>query len=423
MDSTRIKRLVREAAWVFGGQFFAVLGSLALVRVLTEYLEPAQYGELALGLTFAVLVNQAVMGGLAGGIGRYYSIAVENMDVGGYLYAARRLMGYATIVVLVLGVVTLTLLAWLGQLRWAGLLVATMVFSLLAGCSAALGAIQSAARQRAMVAIYGGLDAWLRILLVFAAITFIGSTGAAVMFGYAVAAFFATGVQYYFLKRSLPQMGRGVQGQDAWIRRIWVFAWPISVFGVFTWMQQISDRWALQAYASTQEIGLYAVVFQLGYTPIALITGMVMSFLGPILYQRAGAATDHVRNKAVHRLVWFVAMGGLILTVLAFVLTLLLHGWVFRLLASESYRKVSYLLPWVVLAGGIFAVGQMLALKLLSEMRPASMSRAKIVTALIGIGLNIYGAWKYGLPGIVGALVTFSGIYFLWMVLLARRTP
>lgn len=423
MDLTRIKRLAREAAWVVGGQFVAVLGSLVLVRVLTEYLEPMQYGELALGLTFALLVNQAVMGGLAGGIGRYYSIAVENMDVGGYLYAARRLMGYATIVALVLGVVTLTLLAWLGQLRWGGLLVATIAFSVLAGCSAALTAIQSAARQRAMVAIYGSLDAWLRILLVVAAITFIDSTGAAVMVGYALAALIATGIQYYYLKHSLPQVGRGVQGQDAWTRRIWAFAWPISVFGVFTWMQQMSDRWALQAYASTQEIGLYAVVFQLGYTPIALITGMVMSFLSPILYQRAGAAVDHVRNKAVHRLVWFVALGGLLLTVLAFVLSLLLHTWVFRLLVSESYREVSYLLPWVVLAGGVFAVGQMLALKLFSEMRPASMSRAKIVTALMGIGLNIYGAWKFGLPGVVGALVTFSGIYFLWMVWLARHPP
>jgi O-antigen/teichoic acid export membrane protein len=39
-------------------------GALVLVRVLTEYLTPAQYGQLALGLTVAGLVNQVVMAGM-----------------------------------------------------------------------------------------------------------------------------------------------------------------------------------------------------------------------------------------------------------------------------------------------------------------------------------------------------------------------
>jgi len=192
---------------------------------------------------------------------------------------------------------------------------------------------------------------------------------------------------------------------------------------MFTWAQQVSDRWALQAFASTQEVGLYAVVFQLGWVPIGLATGMAMSFLGPILYQRSGSAADHTRNISVHSMAWRITFGNLFLTVLAFFLTLFLHEWIFHLLVAAKYHAVSYLLPWMILAGGIFAAGQMLALKLMSEMKPAAMIAAKIVTAILGVGFNIYGASQFGLQGVVAALVAFSSIYFFWMAWLAQHPP
>jgi O-antigen/teichoic acid export membrane protein len=422
MNFPRIKRLIGEATWVVSGQCFAVLGSLVLVRVLTEYLSPTQYGELALGLTFAALVNQAVMGGVVAGIGRYFSVAIESRDIAGYLYATHRLMAYATAAAAALGLVSIILLVWIGNAQWIGLVSVTLVFSLFTGYSATVSSIQSAARQRSLVAVFGGLDAWLRILLAVAMTALLGVSSVSVMAGYALSSVLVTGAQYYFLRRSVISKSSHVRVSDDWERRIWAFAWPISVFGIFTWMQLVSDRWALHTYVSIQELGLYSVVFQLGYTPIGLITGMAMSFMGPILYQRAGDAVDRGRNMDVHRLVWVVAFAGISLTGITFVSAFLLHEWIFGLLVAPSYREVSYLLPWIVLAGGVFSVGQMFALKLMSEMRPGLMSGAKIVTAILGIGLNIVGAAKFGLLGVVWALVTFSCIYFLWMAWLATQS-
>ena len=73
------------------------------------------------------------------------------------------------------------------------------------------------------------------------------------------------------------------------------------------------------------------------------------------------------------------------------------------------------MLPWVVLAGGLFAAAQMLALKLMSEMRPAAMLRVKIVTAVSGIVFNIYGASVAGMQGITVSAVAFSSVDFLCM--------
>jgi len=423
LSSPRFQRLAKEGSWIVAGQIAAVLGALVLVRVLTEYLEPAQYGQLALGLTIAGLVNQVAMGGVTAGIGRFYSIAAENNDLTGYLHASRRLMGYATAVVAAIALVLMAGLLWLGYSQWMGLAAAALVLSVLSGYNSSLSGIQNAARQRAIVAFHGGLDAWLKILLAVGVMLWLGSSSTVVVLGYALSSLLVTGSQFFFLRRLIRPQDEKSKASANWGRQIWAYSWPFSTWGVFSWAQQASDRWALQAFASTQEVGLYAVVFQLGYAPVGLATGLAMTFLGPILYQRSGSAADHTRNTSVHRIAWRITFVGLFVTALAFFFTFLLHEWIFHLLVAVKYHAVSYLLPWMVLAGGIFAAGQMLALKLMSEMKPAAMIVAKIVTTILGVGLNIYGASQFGLPGVVAALVAFSGIYFFWMAWLAQHPP
>lgn len=422
--TTRFHRLAKEGAWIVAGQIATVVGALVLVRVLTDYLDPAQYGQLALGLTVAGLVNQVVMGGVTAGIGRFYSIAAEKNDLVGYLHASRRLLWYATGLVVVIALVLMTGLFWLGYSQWMGLAATALAFSVLSGYNVSLSGIQNAARQRAIVAFHGGLDAWLKILLAVGVMVWLGSSSTAVVAGYALSSLLVTASQFFFLRRLIRPQGEKPQATDEhWGRRIWTYSWPFSTWGIFTWAQLVSDRWALQTFASTQEVGLYAVVFQLGYVPIGLATGMAMTFLGPILYQRSGIATDQVRNTSVHRLAWRITLVGLLVTALAFVFTFFLHERILHLLADTQYRSASHFLPWMVLAGGIFAAGQMLALKLMSEMKSTAMAAAKIVTAIFGVTLNIFCAIQFGLQGIVAAAVVFSTIYFFWMAWLAQHPP
>lgn len=423
IKSSRFRRLAKEGFWILFGQVAAVIGALVLVRVLTEHLNPEQYGQLALGLTIAGLVNQVVMGGITAGIGRFYSIAAETNDLPGYLHASQWLMGYAVTAVAAIALLLMTGLLWLGYTQWMGLAAVALIFSVLSGYNASLSGIQNAARQRAVVAFHGGLDAWLKILLALAVMLWLGSSSTAVVLGYALSSLLVTGSQLIFLRQLIHRQHKNANTFANWRRQIWGYSWPFSVFGIFTWMQQTSDRWALQTFASGHEVGLYAVVFQLGYVPIGLVMGMAMTFLGPILYQRSGNATDQNRNMTVHRIAWRFTFTGLLITALAFLFTLLLHEWLFQLLVAIKYHAVSNLLPWTVLAGGVFASGQMLALKLMTEMKSAVMTTAKIVTAILGVGLNIYGASQFGLQGVVVALVAFSSIYFIWMAWLTQLPP
>jgi len=304
-----------------------------------------------------------------------------------------------------------------------GLTVTALVFSVISGYNSTLSGIQNAARQRAVVAFHGGLNSWLKILLVLVVFLLLGKSSVAVLISFILSLLFVTGSQLIFIRRLIPQQCTHTEDNIPWTRRMWTYAWPFSAWGIFTWLQLSSDRWALEAFTTTHEVGLYYVLFQLGYTPISIATGMLVSFLGPILYQRSGDATDSDRNAAVHLLTWRITLISLCITLIVFAIVFALHGWIFELFVATEYQFVSYLLPWMVLAGGFFASGQILALKLMTDMKPQSMTSVKIITALLGVLLNVYLASVAGLAGIVGSLVAFSVIYLAWMVCIAFRNP
>jgi len=417
----RIRRLALEGGWIVAGQAASVVGSLMLIRVLTAHLNPTQYGQLALGLTVATLVSQLVMGGVINAIGRFFAVAAAQQTLSVYLRASRQLMLQGTLAVLVIVVgVVVGLIGWNAN-QWIPISLAALFFSVLSSYNAALSGIQNAARQRAIVALHSGLDAWLKILLSWIVLHYWGASGTAVVLAYGFSALLVTGSQLRMLRRVMPADQQVFNPVDlaAWRSRMWRYSWPFASWGIFTWLQLVSDRWALEVFASTEDVGFYTVLFQIGMTPITIAATATMSFLGPILYGRSGDAQDAARNTNVRQITLKVTWVTLSLTLLGFLIAFWLHSWVFRCIVDAKYGSASYLLPWMVLAGGVVATGQILALKLMSDMKPGAMAQAKIVTALVGVGLNALGAAYAGLVGVVAAQLVFSFVYLAWMVRLA----
>jgi len=421
LRTERFRRLIKEGFWIVFGQILLVFGSLLGVRMLTELLTPAAYGELALGMTIATLVNQTMLGPLSGGLTRFYAPAAEHGNISGYLAAGRKLILFATGLVIFIAILVAAGLTIAGLPNWIGIATTAFMFAILSGYNASLSGIQSAARQRAVVAIHQGADPLLRALIAAGLVVWLGATSSMAMLGYAIASVLVLGSQYYFFKKIIAIQTNTASEEKNWQDQIWKFSWPIGVFGVFTWMQLVSDRWALQYFSTTEEVGRYAALYQLGYYPVALITGMALQFLVPILYQRAGDASDGRRNAKVNRLGWQLAWVTLGSTGVVFVGTLWLHAPIFRILVAKEYSSVSYLLPWMILGGGLFASGQALASNLQAQMKTREMIAAKITTALAGIALNLAGAYWYGITGIVSAGVMFSLLYLIWMAMLVRN--
>ncbi len=423
--SERVQRLGREFAWITLGQAAAVLGGVVGVRVITELLDPATYGQLALAMTIVAFMKTTLFGPLGSGATRFFASAREAGTLPGFLGAVRNIVGILTGGIVLLASLTAIYLILTERFSWIGLGAATLSLGLLSGANDLMNSLQVASRQRVVVALHQGLVAWGRFLVAAGLVLWLGATSRVVILAYSLCMLIVIPSQWFFYRRLVrPEGSIGtaeINSYKLWRTRLLSYSWPFAVWGVFTWAQVASGRWALQIFAAPQDVGMYAIVDQLGRYPIVILSTLMITLVSPMLFERAGDAMDPSRMRRVHELNWQLGKLTLFLTEIAVLVALMLHRLIFKLFVSPNYHSVSWLLPGVVLAAGLFTTSQVLSLLLLNETKSRELVIPKIITAIGGIFLSLLGAARGGVLGVVLASFVFSICHFAWITSLAFR--
>lgn len=417
-DFTRFVRLFKESFWIVSGQVFGVIGALVGVRVLTELMSPSEYGQVALGMTFVMFLGQAWLGPLGTGAARFFAPASEAGELKQYLKAVGQLIYLVNKAILPLALVICIFILVSNLDEWLPLVVGALIIAIVTNCNGVASGIQNAARQRAIVALHSGVTPWVRLLLAVSLIYYFGVSSTVVIWAYVFAAIIILLSQYHFFKQILKVSEQQTSVNDSshvWKSHIVKYSWPFAAWGIFFALYQASDRWALVAFSSQSDVGLFSVLYQLGYYPVALFTEMLFSLLTPILFSRAGDGKNSERLNNAIRLNLKIFGAVLLTTLFIFFATWTTHELIFKVFVAEEYRKVSNLLPWVSLSAGLVTSGHILSLARMSALETKALIVPKVLTSVLGILLNVLGAYLYGLEGIIMAQLLFSIIYLGWM--------
>ena len=419
-----LQRFGKEFLLVGIGQVIFTLGSILGVRLMTGALAPAVYGQVSLAITFVTLISQILVIPLSASLSRYFNLAREQGRLpaflgSGFLLAVR--INLASLGLFGAGAAGLWLLGQSGQL---GLAVCTCLFSIFSGINILMDSTQSAARQRAVVAWHQGVGQWVRYLAAVGCVYLLGRSASSAMAGYAASAVLILASQLFFFRRRFQDIAPAeIRPDPDWTRRILDYSLPFASWGIFTWLQMTSDRWALQTFSSTQDVGFYTVLYQLGYYPLMILSYIFTQFAQPVLFSQAGDGSQSERVGRAQRNTWRILAGFGLLTGLGVAAAAWLHPLVFQLLAAPGYRSVSPYLPWMVLASGLFGCGQIAAIVILNRGDSQALRAPKILTGIVGTAFNLAGAYFLGLPGVVYGMVAFSGLYLAWILLLRRPRP
>lgn len=376
-------------------------------------------------MTASALVGQIIMGPLANGVTRFYAPSKEINKLHYYFKTLVKLRLYASLFVLLVMVLTVIICLIIGKVVLIPILIVAFLFSIVSGNNQILSGVQNAARQRTIVALHQGIGPWVRFLMAICLIIFFGSSSLVALIGYTLGIGIVYFSQNIFFKKIIqicPSTNEYSKQEETHLQKqIINFSWPFAMWGMFTWAQLVSDRWAIELFNSTKEVGLFAVLYQLGYYPMSLVSGMVVQIVAPVFYQNAGDASDKQRNLLVERKIWMLTIFTLIIVILVFLIAYFFHDLIFRIFVDKTYSSVSSILPWIVLSGGIFAAAQTLTLNIQSKMKTRLLIFPKIGTAVIGIILNFYFAYLWGIKGVVLASNLFSIVYFIWIVYLTKK--
>jgi O-antigen/teichoic acid export membrane protein len=407
------RRFLKEMFGVAWGQIAAAVGGICGVRILTGLLRPAAYGELALGLTVSTLTQLVLFAPICASGQRFLAASRKSGETQSFLEAIALLFGGVS-----------GFLVWHYAAKWLPLMGAALLLSWIAGANAILDSIQNAARERNVVAWHQAFGQWLRALLPLglAAVYIAGSTMA--MSAYCLAATLVFVSQLTFFWRTILSQVRWLASDWDAVRRkvaeVWGYSWPFVTWGLFTWAQSSSDRWALEAFRQKADVGVYQVLYQIGYSPIVLITGYIVVVAGPILFTRVGQGGPAELNNAWSVLKRIIA-ASLAGTVFASAIAACFRHTILSLLVAAPYRGGAPLLPFLTLDAGLFATGQFATLQLMCNSRTKMLIAPKIVTAVLGISANLVGSYCWGLLGVCAAGAVTSSVYFLWILRIARK--
>jgi len=428
MLSARHFKIASETLQVVSGQLVALAGSLSLLSSISLNLTSTAYGALSLGLTGSLLVSQLITSGTIAAISRHYSNARDVGQLKAFLRASLHLFWNDQLLIASFTMISASALALTIGDPWSTIAMGAGCFSIFNSWLVALLALLNGGRHRFVASALTALDPWMKMLLLVLCWRVMPASPAQILVFFGIVNALLSLLAMLGLRSLLGQLFSADHQPKRyeiyiWISQMRVYGRPFSRYGLVTWFQQASDRWALQAWAGPASVAQYSIVYQLGYSSLGVLSNMLGTLLSPILYDHAGDSRTESRNHFVHQIVQKLVFYGLLLSLFAFIVALILNHWLFSFLVAPVYKKSAIFLPWMVLASSLFAIGQLIALKFTSVSRTAELGRIKIFTAFLGIFLNCFGAYLGGVSGVVVAQILFALSYLLWMMNQGLRAP
>ncbi len=409
------RRLAREGAWVAGGQIASALGVLVGIRLLTEILSPAVFGNVSLLLGIAALASGLCTAPLMQAILRFYSASA---DVGHAnklrKIALRTLMFVCLTMGCLIAVGWLVWRAFFGGWVWMGILLAAMLF--VDGRRSLEVTFLNAARQQKIMSIWTALEAWLRPGAAAALVLYLGQSAEVVLAGYMCASAALILLFRSVLSRQIDvphSLVSGTSLRDGTLAREMLrYALPLTPLALVGWISAQADRYFLGGMLDLQAVGTYSAIYGLVSRPFLLAGASVELTIRPMYYD-AIASGEILRVRSIER--HSLQMLILVCTT-GSVAFLILHSQLADVFLADEYREYSMIMPCIALGYSFLVIAQFYERICYAHDNTSAGVVIQSAGAAASIGVTIPLVWSFGINGASVAVP----VYFFVQMLFAR---
>lgn len=386
---------------------------LALLPVLTRYLSPAEYGEVAMFQTFLGALGAFVGLSVAGAAGRkYYEGNLDVNDLKQFIAACLQvLMVSSALVFTVLYLFQDQLAEWLG-LKTQWILWAVFVSAVSVIIQLRLNQWQVRREARRYGALQISQSAANMLLSLLFVVFFLqgadGRIGAQVLtigiFGLIALTLLKQGGLLSFLV-----------WKPTYLKEVLKFGVPLipHVGGVF--LITAVDRFVINAELGLADVGIYMVAVQLTRV-MSLIFDAINKAYVPWLFERLKRdQVDEKRQIVRYTYAWFIIV--LLFAGLAFVI----GPWFVTLIAGQQYVLAGEVIGWLALGQAFGGMYLMVTNFAFYSKRTGFLSLATITSGIINVILLILLIKLLGLKGAAIAFSISMAIRFLLTWWVAQR--
>lgn len=277
--------------------------------------------------------------------------------------------------------------------------------------------LASGLRSRQLILGASVIDYACRLALLWVAARGFGMLTARDVLHLLAAASLAATLTFVWGHRSLLSRFSWPQARDSLADAI-RFSWPMIVWGLFGWLQNMSNRWILERFADLDAVAEYGVLVSIATFPVTALLGVVGTYVVPILYER-----ESVTSGASQPLVRRLALCLLPPVALMVTLVALFHRDLVVLLSREAYAAHSYVLPMIMAAASLSAVASVLTYAVYAQRRVSSLLLANTMPGAFTLAFGSFAVQRHGFQGAIVTLVLSHIVAALLFVVAYSRLP
>lgn len=278
--------------------------------------------------------------------------------------------------------------------------------------------VASGMRSRALIAVASAADYGCRISLL-AWFAMDATVGPSTIISLLAMSGIAASAAYLVGQRSLLARFSWANVRNTLVDSI-RFSWPMIIWGLFGWLQNMSNRWLLNRFADLPTVAEYGVLVSIASFPVAALLGVVVTYVVPILYEQESsgkASSLQIVKKVALILAPVCALMVLVAAVWHREITLLLSG--------PEYVAHSSMFPVIMAAACFNAIWSVLTYALYAQRRVLSLLMANTVPGAFSLVFGYFAVRSFQFDGAVLTLVLsqlLAGVLFLLTFLRTKPT-
>jgi O-antigen/teichoic acid export membrane protein len=400
------KKYAKEGLIVILTNIVQFFEKLLIVIILARFLEINVFGIYGLALTINGLFSQLLFGPFLSGFSRFNPISHKSKEEKFFLSSSSILWVKFLLFVILISILSLPIFYLFNKSDFLQLFFLVILYTLISNLCELIVSYYQSLRKRIQVFSIRLIELIGKVSL----LVFVGFSSLETVFIYFILIhILIVVINIDFIKHLV--FIKNNEKVNYWREKIIIYIKPFLYWGIFLWIYLNSGKWLLEIIDTTDNVGLYNGIYQIGYTSILLIGSTINAFLLPILFQK----TDISGSAEIDIKFWYrrIIFFGILTTIfITFICTIISKPLV-QLILGEKFTGVHYLFPYMILAGALYTMSNVIAGFSYAKNKPQILLHLNIITSIVSFFVTSILIYYFSLYGAVIALLISSLFYFI----------
>lgn len=406
-----------EMSWVITGQVLSVISGFVILKILSS-LGKEDFGIYALIITLTVLVGLIFYGPLQQGFLRFYYHYLDKNQADVFVALFYKILLVSGFLFLALILIFYFIFFSFEINEFPSIFLIAGVFIVTFKLNEFFNSLLNLIRKRKENAVIQGLEKLVTIILLIILLYINELTLNYVFIGLIIitSAFAAKKIRLF--NKFIPHHNILSTSEYKTLKkeikkRLIIYASPFLIWGISAWLQMNGEKWIINGYLTTADVGVYAIMMALVNALIVVPSNIISEFSIPLIFKQYADLTkkENIETGNNYIRVNIILVAGL--TLIGSALTYLLGEELILIISNNTYTTFWYLLPLFCLGSGLFLTGQAQATLGLALNLPQKYLGTKITTGVLSVALNLYLINHYGIKGVAYTSVIVGVFYII----------